>query len=127
MSPILWLVAIIAFLWLIGKSSNAEETRRQVPTYIPRRRYEGPKSYEDSRGYLRFKDSDILVHRYLASKKIGRRLRWHEVVHHVDGNKRNNSATNLEVYNSWADHDDVHRQNQRTYGQWHKPISPREW
>ena len=31
------------------------------------------KSYVDKDGYLRFIDSDIPVHRYLAEKKMGRR------------------------------------------------------
>ena len=33
------------------------------------------KTYVDDNGYLRYLDSDLLVHRVEASKKLGRRLR----------------------------------------------------
>lgn len=36
-------------------------------------------------------------HRVIASMKIGRPLRNNEVVHHIDGNKRNNRTSNLQV------------------------------
>ncbi len=36
-------------------------------------------------------------HRVKATKKIGRPLRSNEVVHHIDGNKRNNRMSNLQV------------------------------
>ncbi len=55
------------------------------------------KTYLDENGYYRFTDSDRLVHRWVAEKKIGRRLYPGEVVHHKDGDKRDNSESNLEV------------------------------
>lgn len=54
------------------------------------------KTYEDEKGYLRFKDSDKLVHRWVAAKKYGgeEQIRDKEV-HHLDGNKRNNNHNNI--------------------------------
>lgn len=77
-----------------------------------------PNSYQDKRGYLRFRDSNKLVHRYVAEKKLGRALENWEVVHHVDGNKLNNRHANLEVC-SREEHDAIHRRNQLVYGSWH--------
>jgi hypothetical protein len=78
------------------------------------------KSYLDKNGYLRFKDSDKLVHRYLMEKRIGRKLKIWEVVHHKDGNKCNNNPNNLLVC-GWDDHDTIHRTNMLLYNNWHTP------
>jgi hypothetical protein len=37
-------------------------------------------------------------------KKIGRRLRDGEVVHHVDGDTANNDPSNLELFSSHSEH-----------------------
>jgi hypothetical protein len=53
--------------------------------------------------YPRFK-SGALVHRHVAAKKLGRKLRPGEVVHHKDRNTRNFSPSNLQVFPSQAAH-----------------------
>ena len=65
------------------------------------------KTYIDDKGYARFKDSGKLVHRWVASKKVGGQLYPGRVVHHRDGNKRNNSPSNLQVM-SRRDHSSLH-------------------
>ena len=47
-------------------------------------------------------------HRLVAEKKIGRKLLPGEVVHHIDGNKRNNNPDNLIVFPSQSAHAQHH-------------------
>lgn len=74
------------------------------------------KTYIDERGYARFKDTDMLVHRYVAEKKENRKLRNGEVVHHIDRNKLNNHPDNLYVFRNQAEHDRIHKIDARRHG-----------
>lgn len=47
-------------------------------------------------------------HRLVAEQKLGRPLRPGEVVHHIDGDSRNNAPGNLEVLASQAEHARLH-------------------
>ena len=69
-----------------------------------------------SSGYLRYtrcgKKPNMLLHREVAEKIIGRRLRKEEVVHHIDGNKTDNRKDNLMVMVR-SDHMMLHHQLKR--------------
>lgn len=68
----------------------------------------------DEDGYYRFKDSKRLVHRWIAEKHVlGRKLRFEEVVHHINGNKRDNRSENLRVFSSQDEHYRLHREEKR--------------
>ncbi|MGQ4911862.1 MAG: HNH endonuclease [Candidatus Thorarchaeota archaeon] len=62
------------------------------------------KTYRDVHGYLRFIDSGRLVHRWKAEKKLGRRLKPGEVVHHKNRLKTDNRYSNIEVMPSRKAH-----------------------
>ena len=58
---------------------------------------------------MSYKNGFISEHRYMASLKLGRDLRPEECVHHIDGNKNNNSIENLMVFRSNSDHVAFHK------------------
>jgi len=72
--------------------------------------------YTDNRGYKRYKDSDRSVHRAAAAKKLGRKLRPGEVVHHKDRNKTNNQPDNLWVFKNQEEHDRIHKLDAKRHG-----------
>ena len=76
------------------------------------------KMYVDEKGYPRFKDSDILVHRFNANKFI-RKIKDGEEVHHVDGNKIHFHSENLIIL-SKEDHikveNEIRKQKNLNYG-----------
>jgi hypothetical protein len=65
--------------------------------------------YIDEDGFFRFKGSHILVHRWAAEQKLGRKLRDGEIVHHRDRNKLNNLPDNLYITNEHHQHIDTKR------------------
>ena len=65
-------------------------------------------TYIDKNGYEHYRDSDKLVHKHVAEKMLGRKLRPGEVVHHKNRNKLDNCMSNLWVFNSQQDHYNIH-------------------
>lgn len=62
------------------------------------------ETYIDGNGRRRFSDSGILVSRWIGEKKMGRKLGSTEDCHHKDGNKRNDSWKNIQVYTGRSGH-----------------------
>jgi 5-methylcytosine-specific restriction endonuclease McrA len=70
------------------------------------RRHGGPTRRISSKGYVLVSGpgGEEFEHRLVAERKLGRRLRPGEVVHHIDGDKTNNQASNLRVFASHSEH-----------------------
>lgn len=47
-------------------------------------------------------------HRIVAEEMLGRKLKVGEVVHHKDGNKRNNNPSNIMIFASQSEHAKFH-------------------
>ena len=74
------------------------------------------KTYVDDNGYRRFYDTNMFVHRWIAEKKLGRKLKREEVVHHINRRKWDNSPENLQVFPNQAAHDEEHKRDEEKYG-----------
>lgn len=49
-----------------------------------------------------------LEHRIVMEKHIGRKLKYEERIHHIDGNKKNNDISNLVLFSSPTEHGRYH-------------------
>ena len=62
---------------------------------------------DEKTGYIKFKNSGRLFHRWVMQQHLKRRLKRGEIVHHKNGNKLDNNITNLELIN-WLEHIKIH-------------------
>ena len=74
-----------------AKATDLEPKRRKYKNgywliYIPGQNGEPPR--------------ELFEHRYVMEQKLGRRLLTAETVHHIDGDRGNNSLSNLELFKS---------------------------
>lgn len=97
---------ISAHMTLLNKRLNPKRmtfsTRAKLS--MLRREKENGKSYRKSFGRH--------VHRMVAERMLGRELLPGEVVHHIDGNKRNNRPDNLMIFGSQAEHAKWHKEHE---------------
>lgn len=76
------------------------------------------RTYKDKKGYKKFSNSGKSVHRHVAERKIGRKLREGEVVHHKNRNKSDNRRSNLWVFKDQKKHHAAHVKDKKRFGKW---------
>ncbi len=75
---------------------------------------------DKNHGYVRIKVADeagrwAIEHVVVMEKRIGRKLHRGEIVHHIDGNRQNNSDDNLYLCRNHVHHQEVERQLKETF------------
>ena len=76
------------------------------------------KTSINKKGYRVFRNSGKPVHRWAAEKKLGRKLRPGEVVHHKNRDKLDNSTGNLHVFRNQEEHFKTHLRDAKKHGSW---------
>jgi len=67
-----------------------------------------------SEGYVRIRNTNVhskyeSEHRLIMEKKIGRKIKLEESVHHLDNDKTNNNPDNLHLFPNEIEHQKYHR------------------
>ena len=66
------------------------------------------------------KNKYVREHILVMSKHLGREVKYPENVHHIDGDKLNNSIDNLYLFPNVAEHSKLHKQMERLVQQMYK-------
>jgi len=94
----------------ISDESRSSKTPRKYP------KKSRSVTYKDKNGYLRYSDSGKLVHRHMAEKKLSRKLKSGEVVHHINRKKDDNRSSNLWVFKNQESHSKAHKRDAKRFG-----------
>ena len=86
----------------VGKAIRATKEGERMSLKLPKGTY-----LDDKTGYIKFKNTNKLFHRWVMQQHLKRRLKRGEIVHHKNGNKLDNSIANLELIN-WLEHIKIH-------------------
>ena len=87
-----------------------DKFKRRFPNFGYRGRSKMSETYIDENGYKRYSDSNKLVSRWVAEKKLDRELYDEEVVHHKNRNKLDNRSGNLRVFGDQDEHESYHEE-----------------
>ena len=60
----------------------------------------------------------VAEHRLIMEKKIGRYLNREEIVHHINGDKQDNTIDNLQILSS-EEHNTIHHKNKKQKRDYH--------
>jgi hypothetical protein len=75
-------------------------------------------TFKDKKGYKKYSNSGKSVHRHVAERMLGRKLRKPERVHHKNRDKTDNRRSNLRVFPSQKAHHEHHKKNKKKFGFW---------
>ncbi|MEE9540328.1 MAG: HNH endonuclease [Candidatus Thorarchaeota archaeon] len=75
-------------------------------------------TFKDKMGYKKYSNSGESVHRHVAERMLGRKLRKGEVVHHKNRDKTDNRRSNLQVFSSRKAHHETHKKSKKRFGRW---------
>jgi ribosome-associated protein YbcJ (S4-like RNA binding protein) len=89
-----------------------QEHNKRVARATAQQRGDALRGGGEGKTYI--KEGGRHQHVVVAERKLGRKLRHGEVVHHIDDNKRNNDPSNIEVKASQAEHAREHLAERRT-------------
>ena len=93
-------------VFCILKESNVRvrtksEVKFKDARYVDNHGYVIVTAMGDDRKYLTNKDRNrISEHRLVMSRHLGRKLRIHETVHHINGDRQDNEINNLELWST---------------------------
>lgn len=93
--------------------SQVGKVKNNPPSRLGARILTAKHKHITSQGYVELHEGNspalrILEHRYIMEQQLGRKLTSQEHVHHMDGNKQNNSINNLMLFPNASEHSKYH-------------------
>lgn len=103
---------------------NAELNPTRMTPNVREKLHDAKINTGDGKTYEKY--FGVHKHRIIAEQKIGRKMRKGEVVHHIDGNRRNNKPENLQVFSSQVEHATSHIRWDNLIQKYLKEVMPNE-
>jgi len=117
--------------WIKGRKHTAEAKKKMSIAQKERFKHEAPWNKGlggkiIKNGYILIKQSNhphatksgyVREHRLVMEQYLGRYLTSSEVIHHINGNKKDNRIENLKLYQNNRDHERIEHQRRKNFRQ----------